>query len=241
MVRIIGNDFDQLKGYISSYSLTPVFKEPLYLSQLSRLHKRYFALLTFIAELEADDFAFATTTYGLDKPSKLKLTNYTKEAISDLGNALFNWIHGAYKGSRLLTRSCIENMVRGLSILEDTSVSEITVTHKLFEAASKLSIFTTGSAQVTFQNLKGNYTELCKDVHTADVINMEHLTALIYFPAFDNEKASKTLDIYVNVAQQCLVLLSLCFREFIFSMHRSNIDTIFLNLPKALKAEVHNP
>jgi len=241
MVRIISNDFNQLKNYINNYSLTSVYKDPFYLSQLSSLHKRYFALLTFIAELEADGFAFAVTTYGLDEPSKLKLTNYTKEAISDLGNALFNWIHGAYKSSRLLTRSCVENIVRGLSTLEDTSISEITVTHELFEAASKLSIFTTGSAKGTVQDLKSNYTELCKDVHTADVINMEHLSALIHFPAFDNKKASKTSEIYASVAQQCLILLSLCFREFIFSMHSSNTDTILLNLPKALKAEVHNP
>ncbi|GAF95023.1 unnamed protein product, partial [marine sediment metagenome] len=113
-------------------------------------------------------------------------------------------------------------------------------THELFEVASKLSIFTTGSAKGAVQGLKGNYTELCKDVHTVDVINMEHLTALIYFPAFDSEKASRTSEIYASVAKQCLILLGLCFREFIFSMHHSNIDTILLNLPKAVKAEVHN-
>lgn len=241
MVRIISDDFKQLKEYVDNYSLASVCKDHLYLSQLSRLHKKYYALLTFVAELEVNDFAFAVTTYGLDEPSKSKLANYTKEAISDLGNSLFHWIHGAYKGSRFLTRSCIENIVRGLGNLEDNSISEITAIHRLFEVASRLSIFTNGSARGAFRKLKGNYTELCKDVHTADVINMEHLTALMYFPAFDNEKALKTSEIYSNVAQQCLILLSLCFRPFIFSMHPSNIDTILLSMPKAVKAEIHNP
>ncbi len=241
MVRIISDDFKQLKEYINNYSLAPIYENPSYVNQLSSLHKRYFALLTFVAELENDDFASVVATFGLDDPSKLKLMNYTKEAISDLGNALFNWIHGAYKGSRLLIRSSIENIIRGLSILENFSVSEITVTRELFEAASQLSIFTTGSARGTVQDIKGNYTVLCKDVHTDDVINMAHLTALDYFPAFDDEKATKTSKIYANVAQQYLILLSLCFREFIFSMHHNNSDTILLNLPKAIKEEVHNP
>ena len=159
----------------------------------------------------------------------------------DLGNALFNWLNGAYKGSRILIRSSIENIIRGLSILEDASVSEITVSYDLFEASSDLIIFSSENALKALRTLKGNYSELCKDVHTAGTINMEHLSALIYFPGYNEEKASTTATIYRKVAQDCLVLLSICFRVFIFKMHPNNIDTILLNLSKVIRTEIHNP
>jgi hypothetical protein len=240
MVRIISDDFTQLKTYINDYSLAGVATNSEYLDQVSRLHKRYYALLTFIAELEANNYMFVTNKFGFDEPKTNRFKLYTKEAVSDLGIALFNWINGAYKGARLLVRSSIENIIRGLSVLQDYSVSEIKNTFVFFDAASNLAIFTNEKTKTTLQALKGNYTELCKDVHTADILNMAQLSALVYFPAFDKEKANQTSKIYADVAQQCLILLSLCLRDFIFSMHHTNIDAILLNLPKELRPEIHN-
>ena len=241
MVRIVSEDFKELKDFINSYSLVPVYKDTKYIELLSHIHKRYFALLVFLSELEKDCYSYIQSAYKLDEQSKTKLVNYSKEAVSDLGLALFNWTHGAYKSSRLLIRSSIENMIRALCVLEEPSICDITVTHILLEKASLLKIFNRPSALSNLRDLKGNYTDLCSDVHTADISNMQHLSALEYFPAFDREKAGKTAELFAQVAQRLLISLSLCFREFLFRMHHSNLDSIFLSLPQGIKEEIHNP
>jgi hypothetical protein len=241
MTRIVSEDFSELKSFINNYSLSSVCNDTRYIKLLSFIHKRYFSLLVFHSELEKDCYSYVQFAYKFNEQSKTKLANYLKEAISDLGLSLFNWTHGAYKSSRLIMRSSIENIIRALCAIEDPSICEITVTYDLFEEASHLNIFNRASSSPNLSSLKGNYTDLCGDVHTADISRMQHISALGYFPAFDFEKASRTARLFAQVSQRLLIALSLCFREFLFHMHPTNQDSIFHSLPRDIKEEIHNP
>ena len=140
MTRIVSQDFSQLRAFLNTYSLSSVCNDTDYTRLLSHMHKRYFSLLALLAELETDGYSHIKSLYKLDEQSQTKLANYLKEAISDLGLALFSWTHGAYKSSRSIMRSSIENTIRALSVLEDPSICAITVTPNLFEKASQLDI-----------------------------------------------------------------------------------------------------
>src|SRR5262245_43255737 len=112
MTRESKKDFDDLLGFASTYDLSAVAGQDSFKKNLQRMHRVYIGLLTFLSELE---FQVAHST----KAKKPNLTptqfDYLAECVSDIGNALFCWIHGAYKPARLMLRSSIETFVKGTS------------------------------------------------------------------------------------------------------------------------------
>lgn len=51
MSRRVKDDFEKLNGFFDSYSIKPIINKKEFQTFLSVYHKRYYAYLTFIAEL----------------------------------------------------------------------------------------------------------------------------------------------------------------------------------------------
>src|SRR5688572_3490661 len=118
MSREISDDFKEFKAFIEKYSLKHLSQERNFNLYISQQHKKLFAYLTFIAELD----------FQKNDPNKnLKLSqdqiDYLTESCSDMGNSIFLNIHGAYKASRLMMRSSIETFIKGFCL---DSIPQIT-------------------------------------------------------------------------------------------------------------------
>jgi len=199
------------------------------------------ALLICISEFSNSGFASVATSRELPKESETAMINYIRESVSDLGCALFTWMHGCYKPSRLIMRSAIENLIRGISIAEDPTIRCEENVHNLFDRASNLNLFTPQPVASIFLMLNGTYGQLCADVHTATYVNMQNISALNYFPAFDVTKAETNSELFSKTCQQFLSILCLCFRNVFFDMHPENRDIILENLSQPVKQAIHNP
>lgn len=241
MTRIVRDDFIQLKDYCDKYSLAPLAKDPQYPVLMSLCHKKYYSHLLFLSELINNGYSHIASLHNLGQQDTDKLVNYTKESVSDLGSAFFSWIHGSYKASRLLIRSSIENLIRGIGAIDNPTICESTKGHEIFDKASSLPLFGVGQAGQYLQWLRGDYKILCADVHTAGISHMQHLSALEHFPAFDFAGAEQTAKLFSRVAQRSLSLLCICLREVLFEMHYSNRDIIISTLAKKGREAVHNP
>ena len=118
MSRRVKDDFEKLVGFFDSYSLKPNNKNKEFQTFLSAYHKRYYAYLTFMAEL----------SQYKSKPLLTRLNDnqyrFYSESCSDCGIALFDSVNGNYKGTRLLLRSSIENFMKAVSLDEDTTIDQ---------------------------------------------------------------------------------------------------------------------
>jgi hypothetical protein len=241
MPQTVRNDLNQLKIFIETYSLSGVASNPDYKVFLSRNHRKYLALLICISEFSSSGFTAVASSRKLSGQSKIDMTNYTREAVSDLGCALFTWMHGCYKPTRLIIRSSIENFIRGVSVTEDPTIVNENNVYNLFDRASNLHLFTTEPSASIFHTLNSIYGQLCADVHTASNAHMQNISALNYFPAFDVRKAEINSRLFSNICQQFLSVLCFCFRDVFFGMHPENRDIILENLSQPVKEAIYNP
>jgi hypothetical protein len=122
MARDVAKDFSQLKEFVANYSLTEQSADNQYESLLSRQHKLYHSLLTLLAELVHQNWHPLLVEDIRGSSVNQVFRERWLEFSSDIGSALFAWIHGAYKGARLLLRSGIENVIKAFGILEDDKV-----------------------------------------------------------------------------------------------------------------------
>lgn len=241
MSRALTKDYKELVDFISTYSISSNVSNKEYNNILSQLHKRYYAQLVFLSELISSGFDRITASYGLDESASKTLQVYLRETSSDLGYALFNWIHGAYKTERILVRCSIENFIKGICAVEKPSIAQLSSTRTAFLEARKLELFSLSENKNQLNNLRSTYRSLCYDVHTAGQENMAQLSALNYFPGFDKESASNSAIIFIRVVDCYLTLLCLSFKSFFLDMHHTNLDIILSILPKKTKLLIYDP
>jgi hypothetical protein len=241
MSRLIREDLNFTKEFISEYSLKSCIDNHEYVRILSQNHKKYFAFLLFLSELENTGFKSIKISLKLNNENYYNFRNYLKECVSDLGCAFFNWIQGDYKSSRLLIRSSVEDFVKSMASVEDNGICEIKSVYEVFERASTLDIFSSEINAGILTNLKNTYSILCRDVHTANYDNMQQISAMEYFPAFEAEKANQTSKYFIEVSKEMLSLLSLSFKDVYVKMHPGNLDIINPVLIKVVKHEIYAP
>ena len=135
MSRRVKDDFGKLIEFFGSYSIEPNIKNTEFQTFLSTYHKRYFAYLTFIAELS--QYQSKALLSGLNDSQY----RFYAESCSDCGLALFDSVNGNYKGSRLLQRSSIENFMKAISLDEDTTIDQEKSVYTLFDRAKAISFF----------------------------------------------------------------------------------------------------
>lgn len=234
MSRRIKNDFEKLIRFFGSYSIDPNIKNTEFQTFLSTYHKRYFAYLTFIAELS--QYQSKALLSGLNDSQY----RFYAESCSDCGLALFDSVNGNYKGSRLLQRSSIENFMKAISLNEDTTIDQEKSVYTLFDRAKAISFFSNETTKNLFDIIHLQYKELCKDVHTATIKNMVQLSALNTLPAFNVAQAKNVAVVVQRLISAYVTLLALKYNAFYHTIHYENKDVIQTTLIKEYANIINN-
>lgn len=235
MSREVQIDFDVLKSFINGYDISQLLSNNEFLAFISQQHKKYFSYLTFIAEIEnfVDNPVFTIPVLSTQLP-------FIKESCSDTGTALFSTFHGSYKASKLLLRSSIETFLKGYFIDNIPDINEETSMYEFFRRVKSLPFSQLEPQKSILESLHGNYKLLCKDVHTASNLNMVSLSALNYFPTFNNIEASKVSNTSLLLISSYVTLLCLKFNQQYHLFHFKNKKIIISSIRKEFRQTINN-
>lgn len=221
MSRVIDADFAQFNSYLSNYSLALPLQNALYVAAVKKAHRRFFAALTFSAEIEQQ-------AQGMPKSAKrhAMTVEYFKESVSDLGSALFNMCHGARKPARIMMRSALETTAKGLAASASLMTLKKKSVFSVVEDAKKISSVKACLPAQYFARLEHLYADLCKDVHTATSANMAHITAMGSFPNSLPAESTSLADLFVEVSGVVLTLQIAHFPKYYHQMHFRNAPVV---------------
>ncbi len=239
MSRDVNDDFEELFRFVGDYTLSSSALHDSFRRLLSSQHKRYFAVLTVLAELKHQGILPVKKTVSAHEAMNAAFYNYLAESVSDLGISLFVWTHGAYKASRQLLRSSIESYFKGIGSIESEKIIQLKNVYEVIDIAGNISFFQETENKPMYDQLVSFYDLLCKDVHTATIQNMEHVSALGYFPNFDEQAASAFEKLFLRISQLYLSVVCLLFRETYLKMHYKNLDIVASVLPSDVKKRIH--
>lgn len=207
-MRAIDNDFEDLKGFLGTYTLKATADDPLRLQLARSAHKAYLPFLQLWAiVLEAaktDKLAVFTKAIS---PQGSEFA-HLRECFSDVGSGLFCCLHGAYKPGHMALRSSIENFLRCVAGPFEFKALTTKSIYELFDIAKGTEPFQ-GARKGYLERLRGIYSELCKFSHSASLEHMAGIHALAHFPSFDEQAFStwQTLAKNTMTAMVCTVLL----------------------------------
>jgi hypothetical protein len=207
MARAINRDFEDLKNFLTKYSLQGVVENVERLNAVRSAHKCYLPFLQFWAILS--DHAEKGTLSFYQQNVKVTDIEFThlRETISDVGSGLFCCLHGAYKPGHMALRSGIENYLRFAAGRFDRLALTTTSIYDLFDIAKKTEPFN-GSRNHYLGQLRASYSELCKFTHSATLEHMAGIRALAHFPSF-NEEAFKTWQIFASTCMNSIATVTL--------------------------------
>ncbi|CAI86670.1 hypothetical protein HJP15_21550 [Pseudoalteromonas sp. NEC-BIFX-2020_002] len=234
MSRELSADLEQLVSFIKNYNLESLAEDKAILPIISKIHKKYFSLLALLVELNSEDIK----NNGFNNNDDCK--NYLFESLSDLGNSFFLTFNGGYKASRLMLRSSIETFVKGISVEQLPNITSEKRVFKIFEEASKISLFSNEPLKSCFDDIKKQYSDLCEDTHTARKSNMQHISALNYFPTQDIASARKVSDIFVSLTQSYIFIISMKFNQEFHQIHHANKSNIIKSIKRSNRPVVLN-
>lgn len=223
MARDVREDFEELVEWVRTYGLRARADDGEFRALLSRQHKRYHAVLTLLSEIQHRGWAPLPPT----NPRANEVNRICRERLaefgSDLGSALFAWIHGSYKNARLILRSSIENLLKAVGIVEHDDIVRVRNTYEVFDLAESLPFFGRPANKSRMRILRDNYSVLSMDVHTATEGEMENVGALSFFPRFSPPEADEFANLYVRTVSTSLEIVCLMFPRFIV---RCTIETV---------------
>ncbi|MCK8116327.1 hypothetical protein MTF68_02005 [Pseudoalteromonas sp. 2CM37A] len=234
MSRELSADLEQLVCFIKNYNLESLAEDKAILPIVSKIHKKYFSLLALLVELDSKDIK----NNGFSSNDDCK--NYLFESLSDLGNSFFLTFNGGYKASRLMLRSSIETFVKGISVEKLPNITSEKRVSKIFEEASQISLFSNEPLKSSFNLIKKQYSDLCEDTHTARKSNMQHISALNYFPTQDIASARKVSDIFVSLTQCYIFIISMKFNQEFHQIHHVNKSNIIKAIKRSNRPVVLN-
>jgi len=213
----VQQDFLELCDYLRAYSLGLSVNNPEYVKLIKRAHRKFLAALTFSAESEAQNTA-------AKKPTKRNqaAAQYFKESVSDLGCAVFCLCNGAYKPGRVMLRSALETLAKGLAVSKSLRVLKEKSVHSVISEAKEISLFSHSVPAVQYARLETYYSLLCEDVHTAGIANMAHVSSMAAFPGFDLSEARQLEDLFSKVSTVVLSIQVMFLKENYNKMHFSN-------------------
>lgn len=220
MNKYIKDDFEKLLKYSEKYSMGSVMHEKNFELYYRNIHKKALAYLILFSEVEKQNFS--------NNIFSEKALYYLKESVSDVLQSLFSWANGAYKGADLLLRSSIENFNKAVIGNSDNSIFTEKSVYKIFEIAEHMDEYrkkmNTESLYIVMHNI---YVELCKSTHTATNANMEHITALVFLPKYEEERAKiffKMFDLLIDVFLGYFLANYKCILD---KMYRVNQDIYY--------------
>lgn len=238
MPRDIRDDFRLLDDFVKTYRIASTAADPEFTRLLSVQHKRYFTLLTIVAEMRHQQFTPLPLTTTENEGRNSVFMDHLIECSSDLGMALFIWLHGAYKGARLVLRSGIENFLRAVGVTEDVAIVHARTTHEVIEIATRHTFFQSSGHRGLIGDLTDIYAELCLDVHSATFDRMEHISALGYFPNFTTSGAAGFEALFRRVADAMASTLCLMYPGVFHGMHYKNRDIVVTTLSGPVRREL---
>jgi hypothetical protein len=147
--------------------------------------------------------------------------------------------HGAYKASKMMLRSSIETFLKGFSLDEISDIDQEKSVYNIFDRVKGLAFFQDGSTKELFLGIHNEYKSLCQDAHTATDENMQHITALKYFPTFQIEEATEVSESLMRLVSSFITLICLKYNEHFIKMHHRNKENVIENIPKRYRALVH--
>ncbi len=234
MSRDIKKDFQDLQKFISEYKLSELIVNDKFTNILSQQHKRYFAYLTLVGEIQI----------SLNKVESNKLTtkqfNFIKESCSDFGTALFTLLHGAYKASKLLLRSSIETFLKGFNLDAIPDIDEEISVFELFTKVKSLDFYDSEPKKSLINQIHTKYKILCKDVHTTSDVNMANISSLNFFPKFLIEEANKFNATATKLIECYVTLFCLKHNDFYHQIHFKNKLIVRKSIPNDYKELVNN-
>lgn len=232
MTRECKADFVELKKYVEHYKIAKNLENASYLESLKNMHKVYFSMITWNAEMVHSRKEFLAKY----KNCTIDIVHRISETVSDMGSSLFNWMNGGYKTSRVMMRAAIENFVRSISAIEDKSQLTEKNVYSMFEKAAASAVLNSNAAvKNAYMQLHSDYKILCEDTHTATFISMEQFSSLASLPDFKKSKAESSKAIYVRIAKNISSIYCLVFSGFFHGMHHRNKENILHSLTKEVK------
>lgn len=221
MSRLLKDDLEHLKDYIDNYSLKNLLADKDYIAFISTCHKKYYSF--FVATIEFEN-SFTENQFV-----------FLKEANSDIATALFHIMSGSYKSARFSLRSSIECFLKAFTMNELTGIEREKSVYEIFDKIKALPYFLSNPQKLKFNLIRSVYKDLCKDVHSAEKINMSQIDALDLLPKYQKKEAEKIKTIYLSLIPAYLFLLSDKFNGRFHQIHHSNRDIILMGIIKDLR------
>ena len=229
MSRVFKTDFDELLTFIKDYSVASLCGDDNFVKFLSTIHKKFYVYLVLIEEMRK----------CVDDKSKQPELNgnqfaYLQESVSDCGQSLFLCVNGCYKGARLLLRSSIENLLKGISLDDVPQILTEKSVYQVFDDANQTEVFKGTNIVAELYDI---YGLLCQDVHTTDPSHMIGVKSLNFFPHFVSDEAKKIEKVFIRLIP--LFVTALCIKYYVIYhaidwTHKELIVTAQIDTYKAM-------
>ena len=218
MSRAFKPDFDELLKFIHDYGTSQLCQDKDFVKFLSTIHKKFFAYLVLVEEMRVyvDDPL-------MDPFLNKEQFSYIQESASDCGQSLFLCINGCYKGARLLLRSSIENLLKGITVDEVPQIVTEKSVYQVFDDAEPADVFQKTPFSQDLHNL---YCLLCQDVHTAGHNNMVGVKSLNFFPHFVSEESRKIESVFISLIPLFVTALCVKYQKIFHTIDWKNKELI---------------
>lgn len=224
MSRRIKNDFDAFNVFLSTYNLASYNSIPKQIESCKSMHKKLFSILIFVAEFKSQSINNNSVPY-LD------------EVASDLLLSLFCVVQGMYKPAKLQLRCSIENFLKALVLINNSTITHEKNVYAIFDAAKQDCHFSTTYGAHCLDLIHNDYATLCRTVH--GYLNELHPTsALSLLPQYNETLQNEVSCIYKRVVENCSGIFYLNYSEVIDQMHPENKKDFLDCLSKATKTSV---
>lgn len=220
----------ELSDFLSQYGLNGKL-DPSLLAQVKSSFKRYYTVLIW------QPYFSRSKNWGATAKVRAQFNDFFTEAVSDLAQSLLIASQGMYKPANLILRSSLENYFRCCIIEEGKDVGSFKTVFDLIDRGVKQAKVakSTPVGLLCFQQMRSEYTKLCKHVHTSDKLHMAHTNLLGLFPRYDATQAAHFFRSFTSVSLYITTMNCLMFRSQLFAMHHSNRDQIFDVLPRTTR------
>lgn len=208
MGRLIAEDFERFKGFLNDYNISEKMLSGEQLEECKAMHKKIYALMIFSAECHVQNM------------NQIFL-EYIDEMISDLLLAIFCWVQGMYKTSKLEMRCSIENFLKAAISETDNKISDEKSVYKVFDKAKIDKHFNKTMSATCLEQFNNDYSLLCHTVHS-DLLQLHSISALNLLPQYEKQQAHDAQKLYIRIAENFLVVLYLNYPEIIDRMHPDN-------------------
>lgn len=229
MTREASSDFGSLQQFVDQYSLRSMSRNEPFAKAAKRMHKKLFGFLTFF--IEAHSFF-----QDSDDESPIDI-DYLRESGSDLGQALFCWIHGAYKPASTMLRSSIETYAKAVTAKECPAILVEKSLYKVFDLVADSTVASGELKRELFSQIRNDYSDLCAVTHSSRD-TLVQINALNTFPHFDEKAATRFATKYSAVSERLIGLLLANHRLLFSQMHFRNRAIILDALPKSIKGAI---